>query len=162
MKNKMFYLFVSLLVLIVLFVFTGELQIGDDIIVGKHFDTPLRAYEYSEDVNIDDIYDIKTINITDDDAIWITNVDDYLTIVQMYREKDKFVVAGNDYSYTSKKALYDITYDTYTLKNGEKLHFVLTTKDIFLSEKLNKKKCEYVEFTCDAYGEKDNFIFIYK
>lgn len=128
--KKVIIIIVAVVIIVLLFVFTGRVQFSN-YFHGDYYDTPLEAYQKYEDISLNNNADVLTINLTNNDAVWIAEINGELQLVQMKKENNKYASLGNVEYIENEKQLSSSEIHRFTLTSNDTVSFILTkdTKD---------------------------------
>lgn len=160
-KNKKIIVIVVLVIVAVcvfLFAPFGTFQIGNNVISGEYYDTPLEAYNHG-DMNFDVQEEIATIDISKKSAIWLAYTDDDCIAVEGMSVNDGKYFDLND------TAVFDCQRENIpsdeVLFSDTKVEYALVTENSYKDYKpnsyYNSKKFSYT----GKNGKKTNLIFLY-
>ncbi len=170
-KNKRIILIAVIVVVAVcvfLFAPFGTLQIGNNVLSGDYYDTPLDAYNHA-DASFDVKEELATISITKKSAIWLVYTDDdnedTIVVEGMSVEDNKYYDLGDTAllnCQSRKNPQSKIELDYYIEFFDAKVNYEVVMKDNY--DKLeNKPDCLSKELSyTDQNGNKTEFVFLYQ
>lgn len=146
----------------------GTQQIGNTVINGNYYDTPLEAYNHA-DASFDVKEEIATVDITEKSAIWLVYTDDSnedtIVVEGMSVEDNKYYDLGDTAllnCQNRKNPQSKIELDNYIEFSDAKVNYEVVMKDNY--DKLeNKPDCLSKELSyTDQNGNKTEFVFLYQ
>jgi hypothetical protein len=155
--KKAIIILAAVAVIVLLFIFTGHIQIGNTI-HGQYYDSPPEAYQKYEDTNLNDNADKLTIDLTDNDAVWIAEIDGGIQLVQMKKDNNKYASLGNIDYIENEKQLSSDEIHKFTLTSNDKATFILT-KDNKAEKQLKNKGYKVQGFYSNIFKKNINVFY---
>lgn len=141
------------------------LQIGDNVVSDRYYDTAYEAYEHEDSsMSVDIKEEITTVNINNKFAVWFAVSDDnYLATLKMALKDGKYFSLGDACLYSEKTLNNSSNNTPSSLEDEMTLDKEMLVYEILPEEKYEKSPLAKKNYDTEyfTYNKKD-YVFIYE